>query len=1319
MKMLNKKIISLLLIISIICSIGIFDDVKLVFAQNENKENNVSSLSEINNIDEEIINKEETIENETDNNNKNVEIKKDEENIDIEEYKQLDLFSQILYSSDKIIKNEGVIEINDNIDLIYPLYINNDDIKILNLNGYELTSPEDDTAIYIYNDFSIYGCLNENVNKKLGSIKSKNNQHYAIYVENSNLNIENISIQGANNQGVAIYLKNSNITIDNCFIYGGKGYDTEMDDIAGIGGNAIVVDFDTNDYFIEFRSGIIKGGDGGNGYHDFAIGRGGSPIVLGNVLFATTDRFKTGSDGDYGGGDGGYGIFYIRETDDMSFLKMGENAFLYGGDGGKSIRKNKKSDKKSKKTGSISLPSKFDLRKYTDEKGNTYSLVASLHDQKGTGLCNTFTTIATAENYLLKNQPEKVTEMGYNPKKTYTKNFPKDQRGEYKGVELSTLGKYDDEIDLSEAHLAYHLRYHPLDPLGNAGESSATSTAPGKRYYNVGSSENEIPTFLSNFRPIVSEKELSSQVMTDEINAGIKYNKDNGGSELSDTEEGSGQAIGDKIWETDDTINRYANYEGATILKSAKIVKSSIATHDEFIQKLKETVYTNGATALLGNFKYWDLKNNIVNCVTGTENEERNALMNIPSYSGGGHAVACIGWDDNFPASKFDTYSRNYSSSYTFERPRNNGALLVKQSTNGPVWTWIYYDSVFDSNWSFVSYDWMLPKTYYDNCYYYDGGTSPSYILAHSLSYDILKIVNVFKIKNNNEKASAISFVSNEDINIDDDNKKPRVQFYKTSGLDSGKKAGDFIVDKPTNLHYGLNFIELDEPIELEEGQTYAVAIDFQKVESELYKSILVDKTVNSASNNINYKRTNTVESHYYTKQKVGSGFNVWSDTESNFRIKLITTNTSDIIFDANEGHFGTENTKTIKKIYGEKIYKNNIENPTRDGYEFLGWSENKNSENPTIDDEIQILWKNQKTYFAIYKKLPEPVEPETSPTETSPPETSPTETDPPETSPTETDPPETSPTETNPPETSPTETNPPETSPTETNPPETSPTETDPPETSPPETSPTETNPPETSPTETNPPETSPTETNPPETSPTETNPPETSPTETNPPETSQTETTTSKPITIRGNNNGGGGGGGGRNTINIQSILRNAIRESGPVAPNMNQIAPTESSKKQILPITNAENTKPVSSQTVNQINVRLSKLNDVMAWGYDTNSNNWSLTVFNDGKSENIKNSFYVNEKSAITNKDKLPDVYYLDNQGNLVTGFVNDTYGNSYYMNPNQGANFGKLERGWVEVNKNQWCYFQIDGRLLKNSITPDGYYVNENGLLVTR
>lgn len=66
------------------------------------------------------------------------------------------------------------------------------------------------------------------------------------------------------------------------------------------------------------------------------------------------------------------------------------------------------------------------------------------------------------------------------------------------------------------------------------------------------------------------------------------------------------------------------------------------------------------------------------------------------------------------------------------------------------------------------------------------------------------------------------------------------------------------------------------------------------------------------------------------------------------------------------------------------------------------------------------------------------------------------------------------------------------------------------------------------------------------------------------------------------------------------------------------------------------------------------------------------------------------------------------YYLDKDGIMLTG-RQDINGVRYYLNAS-----GAMQTGWQRVDGN-WYYFQADGSLLKNSTTPDGYKVNEEGI----
>ena len=71
------------------------------------------------------------------------------------------------------------------------------------------------------------------------------------------------------------------------------------------------------------------------------------------------------------------------------------------------------------------------------------------------------------------------------------------------------------------------------------------------------------------------------------------------------------------------------------------------------------------------------------------------------------------------------------------------------------------------------------------------------------------------------------------------------------------------------------------------------------------------------------------------------------------------------------------------------------------------------------------------------------------------------------------------------------------------------------------------------------------------------------------------------------------------------------------------------------------------------------------------------------------------------------------------GKMLTGWVIDTDGNIYYLNPASDGTRGMMLIGWQQID-GRWYYFSKDegsgtmGALLRNTITPDGYHVDETG-----
>ncbi|MBR3289028.1 MAG: hypothetical protein IKI71_04625 [Lachnospiraceae bacterium] len=64
--------------------------------------------------------------------------------------------------------------------------------------------------------------------------------------------------------------------------------------------------------------------------------------------------------------------------------------------------------------------------------------------------------------------------------------------------------------------------------------------------------------------------------------------------------------------------------------------------------------------------------------------------------------------------------------------------------------------------------------------------------------------------------------------------------------------------------------------------------------------------------------------------------------------------------------------------------------------------------------------------------------------------------------------------------------------------------------------------------------------------------------------------------------------------------------------------------------------------------------------------------------------------------------------------MVTGWLSDALGKTYFLETAQNSEMGKMTRGWKSI-AGKYYYFNLDGTLLKGGVTPDGYSVDANGV----
>ena len=100
----------------------------------------------------------------------------------------------------------------------------------------------------------------------------------------------------------------------------------------------------------------------------------------------------------------------------------------------------------------------------------------------------------------------------------------------------------------------------------------------------------------------------------------------------------------------------------------------------------------------------------------------------------------------------------------------------------------------------------------------------------------------------------------------------------------------------------------------------------------------------------------------------------------------------------------------------------------------------------------------------------------------------------------------------------------------------------------------------------------------------------------------------------------------------------------------------------------------------------------------WIYDKNYSSWYY-LKEDGKYARNEWFYYKN------------GWYYLNETGAMEKGWL-EVSNKWYYLDQD-----GKMETGWVQVDS-KWYYLNKSGALLTNTITPDGYKVNRDGVWVS-
>lgn len=109
-------------------------------------------------------------------------------------------------------------------------------------------------------------------------------------------------------------------------------------------------------------------------------------------------------------------------------------------------------------------------------------------------------------------------------------------------------------------------------------------------------------------------------------------------------------------------------------------------------------------------------------------------------------------------------------------------------------------------------------------------------------------------------------------------------------------------------------------------------------------------------------------------------------------------------------------------------------------------------------------------------------------------------------------------------------------------------------------------------------------------------------------------------------------------------------------------------------------------------------------------------WRLYIRRlNGRLINLSN-LWVNQVRIVIDEDgndkAVVDYYYFDYYQKMVTGWLVDKDGNTFFLNTDE-KELGRMARGWNKIGENYY-FFDQEGILQKNIITEDGFYVDDEG-----